>query len=81
LLLQDPHSGLPKLEIALNQNLAERCRTAFVGNPFHIGIPLAYLMLNQLEIHDLTVLFEAKSEQTPLEEYRPFLLSGCASKG
>jgi V/A-type H+/Na+-transporting ATPase subunit C len=77
LMLHDPHAGLPQLERALNLNLADRCRSAFMGNPFHIGVSLAYLFLTQLEIRDLTVLFEAKSAQTPLEDYQPFLLSGC----
>jgi vacuolar-type H+-ATPase subunit C/Vma6 len=46
---------------------------AFVGNPFHIGIPLAFLVLSDLEVQDLIVLIEAKSSNLPDEEYRPYL--------
>jgi vacuolar-type H+-ATPase subunit C/Vma6 len=52
----------------------QQCLAAFTGNPFHIGLPLAFLILSQLEVEDLTVLIEAKSSQMPEEEFRPFLL-------
>lgn len=73
-LLEDPQSGLPLLEIQLNRHVMNQCMSAFVGDPFHIGVPLAFLVLCQLEIQDLTVLLEAKSSQLPDERYRPFLL-------
>ena len=47
---------------------------AFIGNPFHIGVPLAFLILSDLEIQDLTILIEAKSSHAPDDEFRPFLL-------
>jgi V/A-type H+-transporting ATPase subunit C len=76
-LLQDRRSGLPELELRLQRDVVERCRRAFVGYPFHIGVPLAYVVLNELEIQDLTVLVEAKSSQMPAEVFRPHLLRGC----
>jgi V/A-type H+-transporting ATPase subunit C len=77
-LLQEPRSGLPELELQLQRHIAEQCRAAFIGYPFHIGIPLAYVVLNELEIQDLTVLIEAKSLQIPAERFQPHLLVGCA---
>jgi len=73
-LLREPQRGLPQLEIRLQRHLAEQCRVAFVGYPFGIGIPLAYLVLNQLEIQDLTVLVEAKSLQLSPEVFSPHLV-------
>ena len=73
-LLEDPQSGLPKLEVLLKKQLLQQCRTAFVGSPFHIGLPLAFLVLSDLEIQDLIVLIEAKSSNVSEEEFRPFLL-------
>jgi vacuolar-type H+-ATPase subunit C/Vma6 len=54
---------------------------AFVGDPFHIGLPLAYLVLSDLEIQDLTVLIEAKSAQVANEEFAPYLVKAMATKG
>jgi V/A-type H+-transporting ATPase subunit C len=73
-LLENPRTGLPKLEIILKRRLMQQCLAAFIGNPFHIGLPLAFLILSQLEVEDLTVLIEAKSSQMPEEEFRPYLL-------
>jgi V/A-type H+/Na+-transporting ATPase subunit C len=73
-LLENPRVGLPQLEIILKRRLMQQCLSAFTGNPFHIGIPLAFLILSQLEVEDLTVLIEAKSSQMPEEDYRPYLL-------
>ena len=78
-LLQEPQSGLPALELQLQKRLAEQCRNAFLGYPFHIGIPLAHVMLTELEVQDLIVLIEAKSTQMPAERFRPHLLVGCTS--
>jgi V/A-type H+/Na+-transporting ATPase subunit C len=77
--LQEPGQGLPALELSLKRQVANQCQAAFVGDPFHIGIPLAYLLLSEDEIQDLTVLIEAKSSQLPIEAYRPYLLNGLAS--
>jgi V/A-type H+-transporting ATPase subunit C len=73
-LLENPRQGLPQLEVILSRRLMQQCLSAFVGNPFHIGVPLAFLILGNLELQDLTVLVEAKSSQMPEEEFRPFML-------
>jgi V/A-type H+-transporting ATPase subunit C len=73
-LLENPQKGLPKLEVLFKRQLVEQCLAAFVGNPFHIGIPLAFLVLSDIEVQDLIVLVEAKSSNMPDDEYRPFLL-------
>lgn len=77
-LLREPQRRLSELELRLQQHIVEQCRAAFIGYPFHIGIPLAYVLLNELEIQDLTVLIEAKSLQIPSEDFRSHLLMGCA---
>jgi vacuolar-type H+-ATPase subunit C/Vma6 len=51
---------------------------AFIGDPFHIGIPLAYLLLSDFEVQDLIVLIEAKSSSAADEDYRPLLLKTTA---
>ena len=73
-LLEDPHSGLPLLEAQLNRHLIKQCIAAFMGNPFHIGIPLAFLILTNFEIADLAILIEARSTQLSDEKFRPYLL-------
>lgn len=73
-LLEDPRQGLPQLEVILRRRLMQQCLSAFIGNPFHIGVPLAFLILSNLEVQDLTVLIEAKSSEMPEEEFRPFIL-------
>jgi len=73
-LLDEPRKGLPQLEVALKRRLMEQCLAAFTGNPFHIGVPLAFLILSDLEIQDLTVLIEAKSSQMEEEEFLPYML-------
>ena len=73
-LLEEPKSGLPKLEALLKRELLKQCQAAFVGSPFHIGLPLAFLVLHDLEVQDLIILIEAKSSNLPEDEYRPFLL-------
>lgn len=73
-LLEDPQTGLPRLEVLLKRELLRQCLAAFVGSPFHIGIPLAFLVMSDLEVQDLIVLTEAKSSNLADEVYRPFLL-------
>src|SRR5688500_3808280 len=73
-LLENPQTGLPKLEVLLKREIMKQCLAAFVGSPFHIGIPLAFLVMHDLEVQDLIVLIEAKSSNLPEEEYRQFLL-------
>ncbi len=73
-LLDQPKRGLPTLEAELKRQLMQECMAAFVGNPFHVGVPLAYLVLCDLEVEDLTVLIEAKFTNVPADNYRAFLL-------
>jgi vacuolar-type H+-ATPase subunit C/Vma6 len=73
-LLEEPKRGLPTLELELKRHLMRECMAAFIGNPFHIGVPLAYLVLSDLEVQDLTVLIEAKASPLPVEDFKPFLL-------
>ena len=73
-LLEDARTGLPKLEVLLKRALLKQCLSAFVGSPFHIGIPLAFLVASDLEVQDLIVLIEAKSTNLSEAQYRPFLL-------
>ena len=61
--------GLQALELTLQRRIAAQCRAAFIGDPFHIGIPLGYLMLSEYEIRDLTVLIEAKASRLPTETF------------
>ncbi|HAV78774.1 MAG TPA: hypothetical protein DCX53_15600 [Anaerolineae bacterium] len=78
-LLENPQSGLPLLEAELNRHLIKQCLGAFMGNPFHIGLPLAFLILTNFEIEDLTILLEARSTKLPDENFRPYLLRTAAA--
>jgi vacuolar-type H+-ATPase subunit C/Vma6 len=66
--------GLQALELALQRRIAAQCRAAFIGDPFHIGIPLGYLVLSEYEIRDLTVLIEAKASQLPIETFERIMV-------
>jgi V/A-type H+-transporting ATPase subunit C len=79
-MLLDEHTGLPRLELELQRRVVEKCHTEFVGNPFHVGIPLAYLTLSELEIQDLVVLIEAKSTDVPYEVFQKYLVMGTQVK-
>jgi V/A-type H+/Na+-transporting ATPase subunit C len=79
-LLQEPRKGLPELELQLKRYVMHQCVNAFLGTPFHIGLPLAFLQLLELEIQDLTVLMEAKSARGPFEDFRVYLMMGQAQK-
>lgn len=72
-LLAKPKAGLPELEARLKRHLLEECLEAFIGNPFHIGLPIAYLVLQDLEVEDLVVLIEAKSSRLDARKLRPLL--------
>lgn len=73
-LLENPQTGLPKLEVLLKRQVIRQCTAAFIGNPFHIGLPLAFLILSDLEIQDLVVLIEAKSSEVQDDDFRSVLL-------
>ncbi|MBE7534700.1 MAG: V-type ATPase subunit [Anaerolineales bacterium] len=73
-LLEKPHTGLPKLEVQIKRQVIQQCAAAFIGNPFHVGLPLAFLILSDLEIQDLIALIEAKSSDISDEELHSALL-------
>ncbi len=62
-----PGLALRALEVELNRQIVRRCRIVFRGAPFHIGLPVAYLLLHEHEIENLTALIEAKDSRLPLE--------------
>jgi V/A-type H+-transporting ATPase subunit C len=78
-LLQHPQQGLPELERGLQRLVATQCRTAFTGYPFHVGMPLSYLILTEWEIQDLTIVIEAKSTHMSTEQFASQLLMGCST--
>ncbi len=71
---EQTEAGLDALEVALQRRLVATCRAAFIGYPFHIGIPAAFLMLNEYETRDLTVLIEAKASRLPAETFASMLV-------
>jgi V/A-type H+/Na+-transporting ATPase subunit C len=76
-LLADTPTGLPMLELELQRAVADECRAVFSGYPFQIGIPLAFLILNEMEVQDLTVLIEAKAARMRADDFQPHLIMGC----
>ena len=64
---------LALIERALHRHIIDLCRGAFLGNPFHIGVQLAYLMLLEYELRDLIVIVEAKASQLPVERLAPII--------
>ena len=74
------NKNLPEIELELQRLILNKCQDAFMGYPFHAGIPVAYLLLTEMEIQDLTVLMEAKSMQIPAERFRRYLLFASRPK-
>ncbi len=73
LTASSPARQLEAIEFFLQRHVIELCRKTFVGAPFHIGLPMAYLQLNEYEIKDLTMLIEAKASRVPVETFGPLL--------
>jgi vacuolar-type H+-ATPase subunit C/Vma6 len=67
-------SGLMNLERHLQEHLTKLCRATFGGNPFHVGLPIAYLVLVENEIRNLTTLVEAKASQLAPVVFEPLLV-------
>jgi V/A-type H+/Na+-transporting ATPase subunit C len=63
LSFEDPRAGLQALEHALAQLVVKRCHATFLGDPFHIGLPIAYLLQNEQEIRNLISVIEAKASR------------------
>ena len=57
--------ALDTLEHNFQRYIVRLCRRAFLGDPFHLGLPLAYLLLCEHEINDLTAVIEAKAAHFP----------------
>lgn len=71
-----PQGGpaLETLELVLQRRIVELCKEEFIGDPFHIGIPVAYLLLSEYESRDLIVMIEAKASGLPKERFASMLL-------
>jgi vacuolar-type H+-ATPase subunit C/Vma6 len=69
-----PGEELVGLERALQRHIIQLCQVTFLGNPFHIGLPLAHLLLNEYEIMELTTLIEAKASRLPPAAFEPVLI-------
>ena len=61
-------------ETIFTRMIYSTCRNAFSDGSFSIGLPLAYLLVLEFEIQDLTLLFEAKSLEMPVDQYAPYLI-------
>jgi vacuolar-type H+-ATPase subunit C/Vma6 len=72
--------GLRELELQLDRLHWRRCQRMFSGYPFTIGIPLAYVWLNEYEIRDLTLIIEAKALDTPLARFASMLITDPARR-
>lgn len=66
--------NLMDLERALQRYLIGLCRATFLSSPFHIGLPVAYLLLSEYEIAELTTLIEAKASGLPLGAFESVLI-------
>ncbi len=72
---QDEESSLPMIEVMLNRQINAKCKDAFVGSPFNIGIILGYLIQLEYEIQDIILLLEAKSLGIPGSSYMNYLIN------
>ncbi|NLE45263.1 MAG: V-type ATPase subunit [Chloroflexi bacterium] len=70
-----PEPDLVALEAELGRHLARQCHLTFQGNPFHVGLVIAYLFLNELEIRSLTAVIEAKASQIPIGTAQPMIVT------
>jgi len=60
--------GLDAASPALWRLLAAQIQSGLTGYPFHIGVPLGLLVMQEIEIRDLRVLLAAKRLQVPAPE-------------
>ena len=63
-----PHRWLVELEHILHRHIINLCHSTFLGDPFHIGVQLVYVMLIEYELQDLTAIIEAVSSHLPIEQ-------------
>jgi V/A-type H+-transporting ATPase subunit C len=65
-LLSDVHTqGFEAASTGLWRFLGAEIRRTFMGYPFHIGVPLGFLLVQEIEIRDLQILLAAKSIGVP----------------
>lgn len=69
---------LESLEVALKRRLVRMCYDEFVGYPFHVGIPIGYLLVSEYENSDLVVLIEAKASNLRRGRFAPLLVTRSA---
>lgn len=65
---------LETLEVALQRRIVKLCHKEFIGDPFHVGIPVAYLLLTEYENRDLIVVIEAKASRFARRKFESMLL-------
>ncbi|HOT93021.1 MAG TPA: V-type ATPase subunit [Anaerolineae bacterium] len=70
-----PQRQLALIERALHRHIIRLCHKSFLGDPFHVGVQVAYLMLLEYELRDLTAIVEAKAAQLPSEKLTAILES------
>lgn len=77
----EPEGGAPleTLEVILQRRIVRLCHREFIGDPFHVGIPVAYLLLIEYENRDLIVVIEAKASHFPRSRFEPMLLMQSAT--
>lgn len=75
-----PAEALPRLELILHRSRRERAQRTLEGYPFHLGTILAYTVLLESEVHDLTAIVEGKAAGLPAGQIRPTLV-GARGQG
>jgi len=70
-----PPHGFDAVSTALWRCLATEAQRRLAGYPFHIGVPLAFLLTQEIEIRDLHMLLAAKSIGAPAAEIADHLAS------
>ncbi|MHB9032365.1 MAG: V-type ATPase subunit, partial [Anaerolineae bacterium] len=70
----DPIQMLPWLELALQRYWRKLALNEMSGYPFKLGAQLGYLVLSELEIHDLVTVLESKGMGWPPERIQQNLI-------
>ncbi|MCE5259372.1 MAG: V-type ATPase subunit [Chloroflexi bacterium] len=72
--MTEPIQMMPWLEIALERFWRKLALNEMSGYPFKLGAMLGYLVLSELEIHDLVTLLEGKGMNWPPERIQQNLI-------
>ena len=75
-VLHPQASLLPRIELILRRYWMRLAEREMGGYPFKLGALLGYLVLQQLEVHDLVTLLEGKGMGWELERIRQHLVRG-----